>query len=401
MGDFYRSNICTVDIAKPLDRCSAGIVLATGDCLANRFGAILYRDGVPVDTTGAAVTGYFIRPDGDTVVCEGVADGNAVYVDLPAACYTQDGTFSLAIKVSNTEITQTVRVVDGCIRLTQTDTLVDPGEVVPSVDKLLAIVADVEAAASPIVAETSGAVATIADAAARDVQGLVTTITAAQAGEGTPSPSNVRAISPHDSVSLYHGAAYDESATPVHTAALPEAIYGGTLDWTTGVLTVTHYMIMYDGTEDWTFAPTNAVCSLKDMPARLLIGNQEVHHICSHYRSRKYATGASQTDKTCYTLNTTTLMIKDTALTSLEDWTGYLAAQAAAGTPMTIVWRLKPSYYKTIQLTPQQLTLLKGNNALWSDTGDTSVTYTADTKMYIDNKFTALQNAILAQGANI
>ena len=179
------------------------------------------------------------------------------------------------------------------------------------------------------------------------------------------------------------------------TADLPETVYGGTLDWTTGLLTVTHEAISYDGTEEWTFAPTNHVCSLNGMPSRLLIGNQEVYHICSHYRPRKYATGASQTDKSCYTLNTTTLMVKDTSLTSLEDWTAYLASQAAAGTPMTIVWQLKPARYVTHQLTPQQLDMLKGCNAVWSDAGETSVVYIADTKLYIDNAVAAIAAAII------
>lgn len=250
--------------------------------------------------------------------------------------------------------------------------------------------------ASAIVTEASGAVATIADAAARDAQGLVTTITPDQAGTGTPSPTNVRVISARDKISLYHGEAYDESAAATLTATLPEGVYGGTLDWLTGVLTVTHEAITYDGTEEWTFASTNAVCSLKNMPARLQIGNQEAHHVCSHYRSRVYAAGASQTDKSCYTLNTTTLMVKDTSLTSLEDWKAYLAAQAAAGTPMTIVWKLKSARYTTIQLTPQQLALLKGGNAIWSDAGGTAVTYVADTKLYIDNALAAIAASIIA-----
>lgn len=41
------------------------------------------------------------------------------------------------------------------------------------------------------------------------------------------------------------------------------------------------------------------------------------------------------------------------------------------------------------------LELLKGTNNIWADTGDTSVTYRADTKLYIDNKITqAIANAL-------
>ena len=50
---------------------------------------------------------------------------------------------------------------------------------------------------------------------------------------------------------------------------------------------------------------------------------------------------------------------------------------------------------KTFQLTPQQLETLKGLNKVWSDCGDTSLVYVADTKMYIDKKFDALAVALI------
>lgn len=124
MGDFIRYDVREVDLNKPLLRTNTGILLAAGDKSANRFGAILHRDGEPVDMEGQAVTvtGYFVRPDGYTVDCDGVQEGNMVYVDLPAACYVHSGAFSLAIKLISTDITQTVRVIDGVVRLTMTDT---------------------------------------------------------------------------------------------------------------------------------------------------------------------------------------------------------------------------------------------------------------------------------------
>jgi len=41
------------------------------------------------------------------------------------------------------------------------------------------------------------------------------------------------------------------------------------------------------------------------------------------------------------------------------------------------------------------------NTTVMADGAGVAVTYVADTKHYIDNKFTALQNAILASGAHI
>lgn len=55
----------------------------------------------------------------------------------------------------------------------------------------------------------------------------------------------------------------------------------------------------------------------------------------------------------------------------------------------------------THQIDPKTVEMRNGHNTLLSDTGDTAVSYIADTKLYIDGKFAELQNAILAQGANI
>ena len=49
----------------------------------------------------------------------------------------------------------------------------------------------------------------------------------------------------------------------------------------------------------------------------------------------------------------------------------------------------------TVQLAPQQIKTLLGQNNIWADTGDVSVDYRADTKMYIDKKFAELQALVL------
>lgn len=47
----------------------------------------------------------------------------------------------------------------------------------------------------------------------------------------------------------------------------------------------------------------------------------------------------------------------------------------------------------TYQLTPQEVTTLLGMNAIWADTGDCTLTYRADTKAYIDNAIAESQQA--------
>lgn len=565
MAELYRSDICKVDISKSLLRSYAGIVLATGDKNANRFGAVMYRAGDPVDMSGQAVTvtGYFIRPDAETIVCEGAQEGNTVYVDLPAACYTQDGTFSLAIKVSSAEITQTVRVVDGCIRLTQTDTLVDPGEVVPTLDELLAHIAEMEAAtaeaktvaadakavaddatetvaeaqeiaesaARHIVVDVSGDVVTVTDADSRPALALVSKLTAIQSGVGDPSPDNVRPITGHDVVSLFrtgknmlgfsdylsnsssftetcengvfhrtvtaaHATSYLTSGTGMQhietpcipagtytftlthlsgvslispylevtlpdgstvqlpngkattiaqdgtitgvrmtsknfstgdefsytlqlesgagteyegydgvviSADLPETVYGGALDWTTGLLTVTHVLRTFSGTEEWGVRNNGTQNAYYTLSLGAYGSVVDDSGIVSHYPTTVITSSNTVIGARIVNManGKASIALRPdlTVHNTVDAWKTYLAEQAAAGAPVQVVYQVSEPY--TLQLDPQTLDTLKGCNTVWSDTGNTAVSYVADTKLYIDNKFTALQNAILAQGANI
>ena len=78
----------------------------------------------------------------------------------------------------------------------------------------------------------------------------------------------------------------------------------------------------------------------------------------------------------------------DRAGTTLETLNAYLSAN-----PLTIVYPLaNPVEY---QLTPQQLDTLYGVNNVWSDCGDTTLSYVADTKSYIDQKLAAIAAATL------
>lgn len=192
--------------------------------------------------------------------------------------------------------------------------------------------------------------------------------------------------------------AFEPGAKQTLTATLPETVYGGSLDWTTGVLTVTHHQYTLTGDEGW--KSNGSTNQGQFFASKLLTGCEGINAytatISSHYRTANAYAGKA--DKSMQVSGATVWLV-DVGFTSADALKGYLAAQAAAGTPVTLVYQLATPY--TIQLTPQQLDMLKGEDHVWSDSGDTSVVYVADTKMYIDNKFTALQNAILAQGANI
>lgn len=146
MADIYRASIARVELDGDLVREHAGSLLATGDKLANRYGVEVYRGGKAVSIAAMALVGYFIRPEADTVVINGTTSGNTGYVELPQSCYTQEGAFTLALKLSGGDVVQTVRILDGRIVLTQDGDLIDPGETVPTLDDILGQIAACEAA---------------------------------------------------------------------------------------------------------------------------------------------------------------------------------------------------------------------------------------------------------------
>lgn len=134
----YHEDIANIDLESGnIYRSFMNHSIGYGDDDANRFGIRAYRNGVAEDL-GGTCAGYFIRADGGTVViADGVVSGNLAYVTLPEACYAVEGNFTLAIKVSGSGVTGTMRIVDGVVSRTSTSAVVDPGTIIPSVENLL------------------------------------------------------------------------------------------------------------------------------------------------------------------------------------------------------------------------------------------------------------------------
>ena len=111
----------------------------------------------------------------------------------------------------------------------------------------------------------------------------------------------------------------DYTTYPISWQSEAGTVYGGTLDVTTGVLTVTYgYIASYNG---------------ESLPGR---------------------------------------------------WISSMDAYSAGSTPTTdaqVVYELATP--QTYQLTPVEIEMLLGDNNVWADTGDSTVTYRADTKLYI------------------
>ena len=125
-------------------------IIGEGDGYANVFGVNLFYDGQPYSPTGCVCTGYFIRPDGITLICSGYIVGNEAYVQLPPAAYAKEGNFTLAIKVSGNGVFTTTRIVDGTVNCTTTGSVSDPSSAIPDIATVEGLIAEAVEAAEPI-----------------------------------------------------------------------------------------------------------------------------------------------------------------------------------------------------------------------------------------------------------
>lgn len=134
----YREDILDIDLkGGNINRGWLNHTIGAGDEKANRFGVRVFRDKQPVILTGTCI-GLFRRADNETVpISHGVISGNVAYVTLPKECYVVEGVFSLAIKVTATDNTITLRIVDGMVDNTGTEVYVDPGTILPDIEDLI------------------------------------------------------------------------------------------------------------------------------------------------------------------------------------------------------------------------------------------------------------------------
>ena len=151
--------------------------------------------------------------------------------------------------------------------------------------------------------------------------------------------------------------------------ALPSTIYGGTVDAVTGAGAgaETWKLVTLDGTEGWEIRDNTANTYFVYLPSLALDGK------CSHFANLVQVDGTA----IGVYLNYTSTAIFVTQYSSIDAWTAYLAAQAAAGTPVQIA-------YKLVTPTPihatgaQPVPALAGCNTVLTDADSATVTGRAD-----------------------
>lgn len=154
----------------------------------------------------------------------------------------------------------------------------------------------------------------------------------------------------------------------------PLTVYGGTLDVTTGELTVTtHYFdastLLWKDSVAYPGGFFSGIAKEYGAPYHAKIW-------CSHAKTvntlQEYVKG------TCYSDNSFNIRIMEPG-TTLNEWTTFLQEQSDAGTPVQMLFKLATPV--TYQLTPAQLATLSGYNSVTTDAGTLSVAYRADTTL--------------------
>lgn len=382
-----RYDIAKINLNEPLLRSNAGEILATDDRQGNRFGALLHRDGQIVDANGYAVTGYFIRPNGDTVINEGTAQGNLVFVDLTPECYAYEGAFSLAIKLNGPGITSTIRVIDGYVRLTKTERQIAPEGLLPDLEELLGQIAAMENAytkgANAMIARLSTPFTmtgeTVSCYPVPDYPlDVITNFVPVQESEGDASPDNIRALSPVSKVYLERkGNFYERTLNP--------NVYGGDYHWAEGKITGKAKYRELDGTEGW-FLNQNGTTSY----FVLYLGQEGTFGVdhkafMSHYKPLDtLAFGVPGTNVfRCWNKDGRFRLGVRPDLSaynvsdhdgSVAKWKEYLAAQKAAGTPVQLVYFLMNEAGEEAGYQPEEILSRAGVNYFNSGLNGNTVT---------------------------
>ena len=198
--------------------------------------------------------------------------------------------------------------------------------------------------------------------------------------------SNICPISGWTGANVYHSGADTSDATTYSITFPSEAgtVYGGTVDVTTGKLTVDRAMVDL-GAKNW--YPSTAAgrtrfrTSISDIE-RISSPNVRAPMLCSEYKTETANNTYSGRQGISLQQNAADVYVYDAQKESMS-----AADFKAAMSGVQLVYELAtPIVY---DLTPTEVKTLLAQNNIWADCGDSTVNYRADTKLYIDKKIAA------------
>ena len=178
--------------------------------------------------------------------------------------------------------------------------------------------------------------------------------------------------------------AYEPYQGDTFTADFGQTIYGGTLDWNAGVLTVEWGYKAFDGTESWS-SGSSGTNNFYTAVNTLEKTNDYITSIkCSTFRT--FSTHSSLPGNVgisgFYDSNNNYpgenwIYINNGVSTTAAELKEWLSAQYTAGTPVQVCYKLATP--QIIQLTPQEIKAIKGINTLYSNAQELTVIGRVDT----------------------
>lgn len=199
-----------------------------------------------------------------------------------------------------------------------------------------------------------------------------------QSGSGDPSPQNIRPIEGWTEANL---GVNSETPTTI-TESLGGTYYGFSIDLERGVLRATHKISVIDENRGFRFFEDNKVWRTNPLQEDFEIAGAE-GVICNQYRKSQNRGGTAgivlaNADLTFCTLTSSSsnktfyahderFVNEDDPVTALKAW--------LSENPIYYVQPLATPL--ELPITPQTVALLKGNNTIWTDGDELSVTYKA------------------------
>ena len=195
---------------------------------------------------------------------------------------------------------------------------------------------------------------------------------------------------------------YEPYTGTTATLTLPETIYGGTVDVGTGAGMEEWEYVEFDGTEDWYQNDQNGYF-VGDVIDIGLDGRRESKsNIAVNSMYEIFPIPNGQFNTWSFTTQLGWVGFSLSFADSLDSWKSYLAAQYAAGTPVTVAYKLATP--QSIQATgAQSLPALSGANTVYTDADNVTVTGRADpnhTIQTLSDRIAALESETIEGGTN-
>lgn len=148
--------------------------LFSQDNMSNKIGVHVFDNGEPVPSIGGTITGWVLRDDNSSVMVMGEQNGNDAWIILPEEAYGVPGPVSITIRhtasAESGAARVTLAVCTAYVYRTETDSVVDPGHVIPSISEIIEKIQQCEqaTASANTAAENANTKAGLANTAAED-----------------------------------------------------------------------------------------------------------------------------------------------------------------------------------------------------------------------------------------